>query len=83
MDVPQPIRTVTVVSLAGFAALTFQTLEHYQPMTPDKPVFGSPAQTAGTAITQGEGGYYSRPPDAPVDTPVRRVMAGSAIFPDS
>jgi hypothetical protein len=37
-----------------------------------------PAYTGGTAITKGERGYRSRPPDAPVDVKIR-AMFGAAI----
>ena len=61
------------------AALTFgaKPVADFEPTTPIKAVFDLPvANTAGTAITQGELGYNPTPPNAPIE--IRRMATRGA-----
>jgi hypothetical protein len=79
VDVPQPIKTVTAVSLIGYGVLIYQQADDFELALPITPALhAEPAYTGGTAVVKGEGGFFPRPPDAPI-----RPDARPAIWLDS
>ena len=77
--VPRPIKTITAVSLLGYAALIYQQADDFDLAVPLQPVLhAEPAYTGGTAITTGTRGFYPTPPDAQIDVQIRAHIGGAA-----
>jgi hypothetical protein len=53
----------------------YQQAEDFDPVLPITPALhAEPAYTGGTAITTGARGYYSIPPNAPIEVQIRAAI---------